>query len=79
MIDRLRQIESSYDAVVAEMATEAAASDPARLQALGRELARLEPVMAAIRAWSAIRDELGRPARWRMTRTRRCGPWLARS
>ena len=29
MIDRLRQIESSYDAVVAEMATPAAATDPA--------------------------------------------------
>ncbi len=58
MIDRLRQIEASYDAVVAEMSTPAAASDPARLQVLGREAARLEPVVAAIRAWSALRDEL---------------------
>ncbi len=58
MIDRLRQIESTYDAVVAEMATPEAAGDPARLQVLGRELSRLEPVMEAIRAWSAVRDEL---------------------
>ena len=58
MIERLRQIEASYDAVVAEMATEAAANDPARLQALGREAARLEPVVEAIRAWSAVREEL---------------------
>lgn len=58
MIDRLRQIEASYDAVVAEMSTPAAAGDPARLQVLGRELSRLEPVVAAIRAWAALRDEL---------------------
>ena len=58
MIDRLRQIESSYDTVVAEMATPAVANDAARLQALGRELARLQPVVEAIRAWSAVRDEL---------------------
>lgn len=58
MIDRLRQIEASYDAVVAEMSTQAAASDPARLQVLGRELSRLEPVITAIRAWSVLRDEL---------------------
>jgi peptide chain release factor 1 len=58
MIDRLRQIEASYDAVVAEMSTPAAASDPARLQVLGREAARLEPVVTAIRAWSALNAEL---------------------
>jgi peptide chain release factor 1 len=58
MIDRLRQIEASYDAVVAEMSTPAAASDPARLQVLGRELARLEPVVTAIRAWLALSEEL---------------------
>jgi peptide chain release factor 1 len=58
MIDRLGQIEASYDAVVAEMSTPATGGDPARLQALGRELARLEPVVTTIRAWSAVRDEL---------------------
>ena len=58
MIERLRQIETSYDAVVAEMSTPAAASDPARLQALGRELARLEPVVTTIRDWFAVHDEL---------------------
>ena len=58
MIDRLRQIEASYDAVVAEMSTPAAAGDPARLQALGRELARLEPLVTTIRAWSTVHGEL---------------------
>ncbi len=58
MIDQLREIESSYEAVVSEMSTPAVANDPARLQVLGRELSRLEPVVQAIRAWSALRDEL---------------------
>jgi len=58
MIDQLREIESNYEAVVSEMSTPAVANDPARLQALGRELSRLEPVVQAIRAWSALRDEL---------------------
>jgi peptide chain release factor 1 len=58
MIDRLRQIEASYDAVVAEMSTPAVGGDPARLQVLGRELARLEPVVIAIRAWSTLQGEL---------------------
>jgi peptide chain release factor 1 len=58
MIDRLRELESSYEAVIAEMSTPAVATDPARLQALGRELARLEPIVNAIRAWSSVREEL---------------------
>ncbi len=58
MIDRLREIEAGYDAVVREMSTPEAASDPARLQALGRELARLEPIVKAMRAWSGVRDQL---------------------
>jgi peptide chain release factor 1 len=58
MIDRLREIEARYGAVVAEMATPAVGGDPARLRTLGRELARLEPVVTAMRAWSAVRDEL---------------------
>ncbi len=58
MIDRLRQLEASYEAVVAEMSTPAVATDPARLQALGRELARLEPVVTTIRARSAVHEEL---------------------
>jgi peptide chain release factor 1 len=58
MIDRLREIEASYDAVVQEMSSPAAASDPARLQVLGREQARLEPIVSAMRAWSAVREQL---------------------
>ena len=58
MIDRLREIESRYDEVAAEMASPGVAADPSRLGDLGRELARLEPIVAAIRAWNGVREEL---------------------
>jgi peptide chain release factor 1 len=58
MIDRLREIETRYEELGMEMSSPEVASDPSRLEELGRELARLEPVVAAIRSWSAIRDEL---------------------
>ncbi|HEX6139261.1 MAG TPA: peptide chain release factor 1 [Candidatus Limnocylindria bacterium] len=58
MIDRLREIEERHAALSAEMAQPDVASDPARLAEIGRELARLEPVVSAIVAWRGITDEL---------------------
>src|SRR5438132_735230 len=58
VIDRLREIEARYDEVAAQMASEETARDPAALQALGRELARLQPMVATLRSWRAVRDEL---------------------
>jgi peptide chain release factor 1 len=58
MIDRLREIEARYDEVAAQMASQETARDPAALQSLGRELARLEPMVATLRAWRTVRDEL---------------------
>jgi peptide chain release factor 1 len=58
MIDRLREIEARYDELAREMATPEAASDPGRLGNLGRELARIEPIVAAIRAWNLVRESL---------------------
>jgi peptide chain release factor 1 len=58
MIDRLREIEARYEEVTAEMSSEAVAADPSRLGSLGRELSRLEPIVAAIRAWNGVREEL---------------------
>jgi hypothetical protein len=57
MIERLRQIEASYDAVVAEMATPAAASDPARLQVLGAGRGWSRSWRRSVRG-PRIRDEL---------------------
>jgi peptide chain release factor 1 len=58
MIDRLREIEARYDELTREMSTPEAATDRGRLEELGRELSRLEPVVAAIRAWNRTREEL---------------------
>jgi peptide chain release factor 1 len=58
VIDRLREIEARYEALTASMASPDIATDPGRLGDLGRELARLEPIVAAIRAWSGVREEL---------------------
>jgi peptide chain release factor 1 len=58
MIDRLRQIEARYDELTGLLATPEVGADPVLLQQYGRELARLEPVVAAFRAWSGVREEL---------------------
>ncbi|HSM39101.1 MAG TPA: peptide chain release factor 1 [Candidatus Limnocylindrales bacterium] len=58
MLDRLREIESRYDELTAQMASPDVASDPSRLGDLGRELSRLEPVVAAIRSFVTVREEL---------------------
>jgi peptide chain release factor 1 len=56
MIERLREIEARYDTLAAEMASPGL--DVARLTDLGRELARLEPVVKAIRAWGEVQASL---------------------
>ncbi|TMB58126.1 MAG: peptide chain release factor 1 [Chloroflexi bacterium] len=58
MIDRLREFEARYDEVADQMASEETARDPSALQSLGRELSRLEPLVATLREWRAVRDEL---------------------
>jgi len=56
MIERLREIEARYDELATEMASPDL--DVARLTDLGRELARLEPVVNAIRAWDEVQVSL---------------------
>jgi peptide chain release factor 1 len=58
MIDRLREVEARYEELAGEMSTPEVATDPARLQELGRELARLEPTVTAFRNLVAVRAEL---------------------
>jgi peptide chain release factor 1 len=58
MIERLRAAEARYDQLAWQMATTEVISDPARLEAVGRELARLEPIVTAFRRWQALRAEL---------------------
>jgi len=56
MVERLRELEARYDALAAEMSSPGL--DVARLTELGRELARLEPVVNVIRAWNEIQASL---------------------
>ncbi len=56
MIERLREIESRYEELTAAMASPDL--DASRLGDLGRELARLEPIIGAIRAWNGVREQL---------------------
>ena len=56
MIDRLREIEERYEALTAEMSSPGL--DVARMTEVGRELARLEPVVRVAREWRQIEEGL---------------------
>jgi peptide chain release factor 1 len=58
MIDRLAELEARSDEIGRLLSTPEVAGDPARLADLGRELARLEPIVAAGREWRSLRVEL---------------------
>ncbi len=58
MIDRLAELEARYEEIGRQMSTPEAADDPRALADLGRELSRLEPVVAMLRAWRSVREEL---------------------
>ena len=58
MIDRLAELEARYDEISAELSTPEAASNPSLLADLGRELSRLEPIVATLREWRSVLAEL---------------------
>ena len=58
MIDRLAELEARYDEIAAQLSTPEAASNPALLADLGRELSRLEPIVAGLREWRTVLREL---------------------
>lgn len=59
MIDaKLLEVAAQYDAVQAELAKPETSADPSEIRRLGRELARLEPVVAAFRRLQETRAEL---------------------
>ena len=55
---KLADLARQYDDVSAQLATPDVLGDPAQLRRLGRELARLEPVVAAYRELAGVREEL---------------------
>ena len=58
MIDRLAELEARYEQLSGELSSPRAASDSGRMAELGRELSRLEPIVAAFRELRAVRDEI---------------------
>jgi peptide chain release factor 1 len=59
MIDaKLLEVVARYEAVQAELAQPETATDPGAIRRLGRELARLEPVVSAVRRLEQTRAEL---------------------
>jgi peptide chain release factor 1 len=58
MIDRLAELEARYEEIGRQLSTPEVASDPSRLADLGREMARLEPIVAALRTWRGIETQL---------------------
>jgi peptide chain release factor 1 len=55
---RLRDVVSQYEDVQAQLSTPEVSRDPDRLRTLGRELSRLQPVVAAFQSLEATRTEL---------------------
>ena len=55
---KLEEVARQYDGLQAELARPELATDPAAIRRLGKELARLEPVVDAFRALQATRAEL---------------------
>ena len=55
---KLAGVARQYDDVAAQLATPEVLTDPAQLRTLGRELARLEPVVAAYRELGDVRAQL---------------------
>ena len=58
MIDRLAQLEARYDEIGRQLTTQEVASDPRSLADLGREMARLEPVVTDLRSWRETQTQL---------------------
>jgi peptide chain release factor 1 len=58
VIERLAELEARHEEVTRLLSTPSVAGDPRQLQDLGRELARLEPIVTTLREWRAVQDEL---------------------
>jgi len=58
MLDRLAEVEARHEELTHELASPGVASDLGRMANLGRELARLEPVVVALREHRDVAAEL---------------------
>jgi peptide chain release factor 1 len=58
MIDRLAELEARYEEISRRLSTPEVSANPGQLADLGRELSRLEPIVAGLREWRIIQEEL---------------------
>jgi peptide chain release factor 1 len=58
MFDRLGELEARFEELGRLISTPEVASDPMQMTEYGRELRRLDPVMAALRTWRGLHTEL---------------------
>jgi peptide chain release factor 1 len=58
MIDRLAELEARFQEIGRLMATPEVAGDHAQLADLGREMARLQPIVAGLRLWRSSQTQL---------------------
>jgi peptide chain release factor 1 len=58
MIDRLGELEARHTEIGRQLSSPDVAGNPAQLAELGRELARLEPIVAGLREWRRVREEI---------------------
>jgi len=58
MIDRLAELETRYEEISRLLSTPEISDDLPRMAELGRELSRLEPIVAGLREWRAVIVEL---------------------
>jgi peptide chain release factor 1 len=58
MIDRLAELEARYEEISRQLSTPEAAANPSILADLGRELSRLEPIVAGLRVWRSTLAQL---------------------
>jgi peptide chain release factor 1 len=58
MIDRLAELEARYEEVAGLLSSQEISADVPRMAELGRELSRLEPIVAGLRQWRALLAEL---------------------
>ena len=58
MIDRLGELEARFEEIGRLLSTPEVAGDPQQLADLGREMARLEPIVAGLRVWRSTQTQL---------------------
>jgi peptide chain release factor 1 len=58
MMDRLAELEARFEEIGRQLSTPDVAGNPTLLADLGREMSRLEPIVAGLRLWRSVQTQL---------------------